>query len=131
VRDIGVRLARQKLLRYRPPEPAGKRWWRLVWLGVAVWAVYALFLSDHSIRRVLSLRSERDRLAVELERSEQDLRQAEKRTPDAKPTPEQAERLLRDRHGYAREGEWVYVIGEDSTGRLPTAPSKGKSRRAP
>lgn len=126
--DIGVRLARQKLLRYRTPEPAGRRWWRLLWLGVAAWAVYALLLSDHSITRLLRLHSERDRLAVELKRSQKELGRAEKRVPDAKPTPAQAEDLLRDRHGYARDGELIYIIGEDSTAKLPTAPLKTESR---
>jgi hypothetical protein len=128
VRDIGVRLARQKLLRYRTPEPTGRRWRRLLWLGVAAWAVYAFLLSDHSVRKLLNLRSERERLKVELTRSQKELKRTEKRVPSAKPTPEEAAGQLYERHGYAREGEFIYVIGEDSTANLPATPPKTKSR---
>jgi hypothetical protein len=128
MRDVGVRIARQKLLRYRMPEPRGKRWWRWLVLGVAAWAVWALLVSDHSVARLLRLESERSRLSGELERSKRELGRVEKRVPSATPSPEEAERLLRERHAYARDGEWVYIIGEDST-RTSTAPApKAKSR---
>ena len=137
MRDIGVRLARQKLLRYRMPEPTGRRWWRLLWVGVAVWAVYALLLSSHSVRHLLNLQAKRDRAKVELAQSRQELERARRFVPDEEPTREQAEGLLYDRLGYARQGEWIYIIGEESTdghpaGKLstqditvqgPTAPS--------
>jgi hypothetical protein len=126
MRDIGVRIARQKLLRYRTPEPEGKRWRRWLLLGLAAWAVWALLVSDHSVSRLLRLKSDRDRLAVELSRAQRNLGRAEKRIPNPKPTPEQAERMLRERHGYARDGEWIYIIGEDSTGKLPAPQAKSR-----
>lgn len=117
MRDIGVRLARQKLLRYRMPEPQGRRWRRWLLLGAALWAVWALFVSDHSVARLLRLKSQRDHLAVELDRSKADLEQAKTDLLPKRLTPEEAERIFRERHGYAREGEIVYIWEDDSTGK--------------
>jgi hypothetical protein len=117
VKDVGVRIARQKLLRYRKPESAGRRWRRLLVIGVAAWAVWALLVSDHSVSRLLRLKTERDRLAGELVKAKKAQVQAEKRVPKAKPTLEEAERMLRERHTFARDGEVIYIIGDDSTAK--------------
>ncbi len=127
MRDLGVRIARQKLLRYRQPAAPGAHWRVWLLLAAGVWVAWVLLLSDHSISRLLQLRGRRDRLTVELARARHDLRRAEKEVPGDQPTLEQAERVLRERHNYARDGEWVYIIGEDSTGKLPAAP-QNKSR---
>jgi hypothetical protein len=119
MKDIGVRLARQRLLRYRVPTPDGLRWRRWVMLGVAAWGLWALFLSDHSVLKLLRLKSDRDRLAVQAAQAQLAYDDARERVPDEKLTDAQAERILRERHNYARDGEIVYVIGRDTT-RAPS-----------
>jgi hypothetical protein len=114
MRDAGVRIARQRLLRYRPPEKPGARTRRWLLLGLGGWAVWAALLSDHSIAKLLQLRGERDRLENRVTEARRELASAEERMIGDKPTDEQAERILRERHIFAKEGELVYVIGEDS-----------------
>jgi hypothetical protein len=115
MKDIGVRLARQRLLRYRVPTPDSVRWRQWMMFGVAAWGLWALFFSDHSVLKVLRLKSDRDRLAVQAAEAELAYGDAKERVPDEKLTDSQAERILRERHNYARDGEIVYVIGRDTT----------------
>ena len=115
MKDIGVRLARQRLLRFRVPEPDGVRWRRWVLLGVAAWVGWALFLSDHSVIKLVRMKSDRDRLAVQLADAHAAYDVAKESVPGAKITDSEAERILRVRHNYARPKEIVYVIGEDTT----------------
>ena len=118
MRDAGVRIARQRLLRYRPPEKPGARVLRVLLLGLGVWAMWAALLSDHSIAKLLHLSGERDRLKNRIAEAERELVRAEERTIGEKPTDAEAERLLRERHFYAREKEILYVIGDDSSKAL-------------
>lgn len=115
MKDIGVRLARQRLLKFRVPQPDGVRHRRWVMLGIAAWAVWALFLSDHSVIKLLRLRSDRDRLAMQLDEARRAYDEAKDVVPGDKLSDAEAERILRERHNYARPGELVYVIGEDTT----------------
>jgi hypothetical protein len=115
MKDIGVRLARQRLLRYRVPKPEAARWRGWVMLGVAAWGLWALFLSDHSVLKLLKLKSDRDRLSMQASEAQLAYEDAKERVPDEKLTDAQAERILRERHNYARDGEIVYVIGQDTT----------------
>ena len=115
MKDVGVRIARQKLLRYRVPESDGARWRKWVILAVGAWIVWALFLSDHSVTRLLKLKSDRDRLAGQLARAQEELQKTRSHALGGKPTSDEQERILRERHGYARAGEIIYVLGEDST----------------
>ncbi|HKA24113.1 MAG TPA: hypothetical protein VKF80_03975 [Candidatus Eisenbacteria bacterium] len=115
MKDIGVRLARQRLLRYRVPTPEGARWRRWVMLGVAAWGLWAIFLSDHSVLKLLKLKTDRDHLANQYAEAQIAYSDAKDRVPDEKElTDEQAERILRERHNYARPGEIVYYIGTDT-----------------
>jgi hypothetical protein len=115
MKDIGVRLARQRLLRYRVPKPEGARWRQWLMLGVAAWGVWALFLSDHSVLKLLRLKADRDRLNTQVAQAELAYNQVKDRVPTDKITDEQAELILRERHNYARKNEIVYVIGSDTT----------------
>ena len=115
MRDIGVRLARQRLLRYRVPTPDSVRWRRWLMVGVAAWGLWAIFVSDHSVIKLLKLKADRDRLAAQTTEAQLAYEGAKQRVPDGKLTDAQAERILRVRHNYAKPGEWIYVIGEDTT----------------
>jgi hypothetical protein len=114
-RDSGVRIARQRLIRYRQPDPSGKRWRKWITLGLAAWGLWVLFLSDHSVIRLLHLQSEKSSLELQEQMIRRELAEAERDQPSAKPTREQIERFLREKHIYAREDEIVYVFGSDST----------------
>lgn len=115
MKDIGVRLARQRLLRYRVPTPDSVRWRRWLMLGVAAWGLWALFFSDHSVLKLLRLKSDRDRLSVQANEAQLAYNDAKERVPDGKLTDNEIARILRERHNYAKEGEFVYVIGRDTT----------------
>ena len=55
MRDIGIRVQRYKLSRYRPPDSLSDRARMGLTLGLAAWAIWALFLSDHSAVRLIGL----------------------------------------------------------------------------
>jgi hypothetical protein len=114
-RDTGVRIARQRLIRYRQPDPKLRRWRKWITLGLAVWGLWVLFLSDHSVTRLLHLQAEKSSLEVQAQMVRHELAEAKRNQPSAKLTQEQIERFLREKHIYAREGEIVYVFGSDST----------------
>lgn len=114
MKDIGVRVARQRLLRYRVPQPEHVRWRKWILLAVAAWGVWAVLLSDHSVSRLLHLRSERERLSRQLDQARNEVQRAERDVPRDHPTMEEAERILRERHNYARDGELIYILGEDT-----------------
>ena len=115
MKDIGVRLARQRLLRYRVPKPEGARWRQWLMLGVTAWGVWALFLSDHSVLKLLRLKADRDHLNTQVAEAERAYDEAKGRVPSEKLNDQQAELVLRERHNYARKNELVYVIGNDTT----------------
>ena len=114
MKDIGVRLARQRLLRYRVPTPDSVRWRRWILAAAVVWGLWAVFLSDHSVMRLAKLQSDRDRLAVQASEATFAYNEVKDRVPNGELTDAQAERVLRERHNFARKDELVYVIGEDT-----------------
>ena len=114
-RDTGVRNARQRLIRYRQPDPKNKRWRNWITLGLAAWGLWVLFLSDHSVIRLLHLQSEKGSLELQERMVKRELVEAKRDQPNAEPTRDQIERFLREKHIYAREDEIVYVFGSDST----------------
>jgi hypothetical protein len=115
MKDIGVRLARQRLLRYRVPTPDSVRWRRWMIVGAAAWGLWALFVSDHSVVKLLKLKGDRDHLAVQASEAALAYNEAKDRVPDEKLTDAQAELILRERHNFARKDDLVYVFGEDTT----------------
>lgn len=114
MRDIGIRIQRYRLKRYRPEDAIPERTRLWIALAVAAWLIWALFLSDHSAIRLLGLESKKrateSKLAVtkdEVARNEKDLKAAD--------DPDVAARVLRERHNFAHEGELLYVIQGDGT----------------
>ncbi len=114
IRNAGVRIARQRLKRYRKSGPRGQRVRNWITLGVAVWVLWVLFLSDHSVFRLLHLQAEQDNLHFRQEIVAQELAQAERRLPDEDLSDQEIERIVRERYTFARPGEIVYIVGEDS-----------------
>ena len=117
MRSAGVRLTREKLLRFTKPEPQKGLWVpRLIFVGVVAWIGWVLFFSDHSLYTLLNMQQEKAQLARKYQRTEAALARARKELPGPNPTLEERERLLREVHVYAREGEIVYIFGNDDEG---------------
>ena len=119
MRDIGIRIQRYKLSRYRPPDSLSDRARMGLTLLLSAWAIWALFLSDHSAVRLMGLGQKKHNLEQQLASTSQDVtrRARSLRVAD---DPDEAARVLRERHNFAREGEMLYVIqGEDGAVSAP------------
>jgi len=118
MRDIGIRIQRYKLSRYRPPDSLSDRARMGLTLGLAAWAIWALFLSDHSAVRLMGLGQKKHTLEQQLAATSKsvDRRARDLRVAD---DPEEAARVLRERHNFALPGERIYRI--ESDGRLRTS----------
>ena len=117
MRDIGIRIQRYKLSRYRPPDSLSERARLWLTLGLAAWAIWALFLSDHSAVRLMALGGKKHGLEQQLAARTQDVakRGKELRVAD---DPAEQERVLRERHNFARPGERLYRIENDGTVKI-------------
>ena len=73
MRDIGIRIQRYKLSRYRPPDSLSDRARMGLTLGLAAWAIWALFLSDHSAMRLLGLGQKKLTLEQQLAATSKDV----------------------------------------------------------
>jgi cell division protein FtsB len=128
MRNIGIRIQRYQLKRYKAPETISEKARLGLAVALAAWAIWALFLSDHSAVRLVALGHKRDILDQKVAQAQADVKrgEAEVRTID---DPAVIERILRERHNFAHEGELLYVIQRDgSVGALreiPAAPDSG------
>ena len=115
MRSAGVRVTREKLLRFTKPEPRkGVLVRRLALLGALAWVGWVLFFSDHSLYQLLNMQEEKAQLGRNLQMTEAALARARRESPGPNPTVQEKERLLREVHVYAREGEIVYIFGSDA-----------------
>jgi len=119
MRDIGIRIQRYKLSRYRPPDSVSERARLFLTLGLAGWAIWALFLSDHSAVRLLALGAKKSGIEQQLAVTSKAVskRAQELRVAD---DPQEAARILRERHNFALPGERIYRIEAD--GRVSIDP---------
>ena len=114
MRNAGVRVTREKLLRFTKPDPQKGLWvQRLVVVAGVAWVGWVLFFSDHSVYRLLNMQQQKAQLHQKYQRIEVALARARKESPGPNPTLAEKERLLREVHVYAREGEIVYIFGND------------------
>ena len=126
MRDIGIRIQRYKLSRYRPPDAISDRARLWLTLGLAAWAIWALFLSDHSAVRLMALGQKKHALEQQLAATTKDAdhRAHELRVAD---DPQEAARVLRERHNFALPGERLYRIESDGSVRLDASGTVGDS----
>ena len=117
MRDIGIRIQRYKLSRYAPPEKISERARLWLTLGLAGWLIWALFLSDHSAVRLMALANREAKTNAQLASTQRQVRRLEQDLRSAN-DPAVAERILRERHNFARPGELLYVIQSDGQVRL-------------
>jgi cell division protein FtsB len=117
MRDIGIRIQRYRLSRYAPPETMSERARLWLTLGLAGWLIWALFLSDHSAVRLLGLANREAKTNAQLAATQKTVNRLELDLKSAD-DPAVAERILRERHNFARPGELLYVIQTDGQVRL-------------
>lgn len=117
MRDIGIRIQRYKLSRYAPPEKISERARLWLTLGLAGWLIWSLFLSDHSAVRLMGLANREAKTDAQLATTQRTVRRLEQDLKSAN-DPAVAERILRERHNFARPGELLYVIQSDGQVRL-------------
>ena len=114
MRDIGIRIQRYKLSRYRPPDSLSDRGRMALTLGLAAWAIWALFLSDHSAVRLMGLGQKKQTLEQQLASTSQDVTRRARALRVAD-DPDEAARVLRERHNFAAPGERLYRIEKDGS----------------
>jgi cell division protein FtsB len=129
MRNIGIRIQRYRLQRYRAPETVSERARLGLAVALAAWLIWALFVSDHSAVRLLGLEHRRNvterKLAVVTQEVERGL--AEVRAVN---DPAVIERILRERHNFARDGELLYILQADgSVGAVREIPAAADSAR--
>jgi len=109
MRDIGIRIQRYKLQRFRDGGVGNDRARLLLTLGLAGWLIWALFLSDHSVVRLMELNGRKADTEARLGATQARVGKLEN---DLKSSddPEVGERVLRDRHNFAKDGEVLYVM---------------------
>jgi cell division protein FtsB len=114
MRDIGSRIQRMRLQRYRPPRGS---WRSLRWLplAAALWLVYAAFFSEHSLFRIWRVHDQNRRARVELGQTEREIAELEASLKDPRRRREFDERKLREEGGLVRPGEIIYRIQADTT----------------
>ena len=117
MRDIGIRIQRYKLSRYRPPDSLSERARLLLTLGLAGWAIWALFLSDHSAVRLFALGAKEKGLEQQLAVTTKSVQKRSKELRVAR-DPQEAARILRERHNFALPGERIYRIESDGSVRI-------------
>ena len=119
MRDIGRRIERYRLSRYRL-EPRGfprpPRW---VWLAAAAWLVYVSVLSDRSFYRIWRMGRENAHAQRDLHEAEAEIARLDHAASAPHARSDEAERALR-KEGFAKHGELIYRIqsgAADTLGR--------------
>ena len=121
MRDIGIRIQRYRLRRYQAPETIGEKTRLGLAIALAGWAIWALFLSDHSAVRLMGLENKQRTTVAKLASVERAVALSEQEL-GAAGDPRVAERILRKLHNFAHEGELLYVIQPD--GAVRSAPAR-------
>ena len=119
MRDIGRRIQRYRLSRYRPIPGGLPRPPRWVWVVAALWLAYVGVLSDRSLFRIWRMGAENARAERELAEARAEIVRLDREARDPQARLSEAEHALR-REGFARRGEVIYRIqpgAPDTTGR--------------
>ena len=119
MRDIGRRIQRYRLSRYRPIQGGLPRPPRWVWLAAAIWLVYIGVLSDRSLYRIWRMGAENARAEQRLIEVKAEIARLDRESRAPRARLDEAEQALR-REGFARRGELIYRIqpgGLDTLGR--------------
>ena len=109
MRDIGRRIQRYRLSRYRAPQgafPPPPRW---VWIAAALWLAYVGILSERSLYRIWRMEGESAQAQRELGEVRREIDRLDREARDPQARLREAERALR-REGFSSPGEIIYRI---------------------
>ena len=111
---------------------SGRHPFVLAALGLAAWLIWALFLSDHSVVRLLALNAKKAQTEARLAATQAQVAKLEGELKSAG-DPEVGVRVLRDRHNFAQPGDRLYVMpgGAGSGGPAVVAPPQPPPAAAP
>ena len=109
MRDIGRRIRRYRLSRYRSPQGPFPRPPRWVWIAAALWLAYVTLLSERSLYRIWRMGDENARAQRQLEEVRREIARLDRDARDPQARMREAERALRH-EGFARPGELIYRI---------------------
>jgi len=111
--NIASRIKQHRLVRYRKPEPRGRRnLIRLALIALCIWLAYQVVASEHGLVKMAQTKSELRRLDAE---SALLLREKSKLSQTAKlyqNNPFLLEKALRDELGMVRQNELVYRFND-------------------
>ncbi len=111
--NIASRIKQHRLVRYRKPEPRGRRnLIRLALIALCIWLAYQVVASEHGLVKMAQTRSELRRLDAE---SAFLLKEKSKLSQTAKlyqNNPFLLEKALRDELGMVRQNELVYRFND-------------------
>lgn len=109
MRDIGRRIQRYRLSRYRAPQTGFPRPPRWVWILLGLWLAYVGVLSERSLFQIWRMGREHARAQQELVRARGEIQRLDRDARDPQARLRDAERALRA-DGFARRGEVVYRV---------------------
>lgn len=109
MRDIGRRIRRYRLSRYRQPGGSLPRPPRWVWIVAALWLAYVTVFSERSLYRIWRMGDENARAQRQLLEVREEIARLDREARDPAARMREAERALR-REGFARRGEVIYRI---------------------
>ncbi|NOT33380.1 MAG: septum formation initiator family protein [Candidatus Eisenbacteria bacterium] len=117
MRDISRRLARHRSSFARGDAPLLRRvpW---LWALLALWAVYTVFLSEHSLWKLSSLDRETRRSEAQLTATRAEIDRLENELAEPRRRRALAERVLRERNGFASPNETIYRFDGESVDSL-------------
>jgi len=115
MRDIGRRIQRYRLARYAPHRRLSAPRW--VWIALAIWVMWAGFVSDHSFYQLWRLERASAREHANLERTRLELQRLDRQTNDPRARLSEAERHLREDDGWSRPNEIIYRIDDGTSPR--------------
>jgi len=119
MRDLTRRIKHYRLGRYgRPPHPVARRlpW---LWLAGALWLIWIVALSEHSLWRISRLHAENERSVREAAEVREEIARLESEAADPRRRRQRAERWLREQGGMARPDEIIYRIQDAAPDTLP------------
>ena len=110
MRDIGHRIQHYRLSRYAHPRDPVRHRLRWALPVIAIWLVWASFLSSHSLYRLWQLQRGNLRAQAELKELQSETRRIREELQDRAALRRLAERVLREKNGMARAGEIIYRV---------------------
>jgi len=107
--DIASRIKRHRLVRYRRPEPRGRKLLiRIALLALCIWLAYQVVASEHGLVKMTQAKSELKRLDSEAALLVGEKAKLSETAKLYQNNPFLLEKALRDQLGMTRENELVY-----------------------